>query len=421
MKHAIKPPVRVAIIGMGGFAGMHHEAIMELERHGVCRLVCTCDPFPSTFSNKVTAWCFAERGVSVHDDYRAMLAKHHGELDVVTIPTPPPLHAEMHQMAVEHQLSVYLEKPPTLDIRELNTMLLVEQHAPKATNVGFNFIIEQQRKDIKRRILQDEFGRLRKVGFAGQWPRSSAYYGRASWAGRLSHGNKLVLDSPMGNAMAHYVHNVLYWAGIDELEQWASVDTVQAEMYHAHVIEGADTIFLRATTPEAITLDMAFTHACIGKSRHVEWLECERATITYTTFESAEIRWHNGDSETIHLPNTTLTDNIAHYFAYLRDTPGYSRPSTRLVDCKPFVELNDLAYLSTGAIHSIRNDHKETQESQHEQSVAILDIENIVNTWIREGKFPSEQLVPWAHASIPVAASALLNWDVLINAMVKQK
>lgn len=419
MNHDTNSPLRVAIIGMGGFAGMHHEAVLELERRGVCRLICTCDPIPSAFHDKTSVWRFAERGVSVHDDYRHMLAQHSRELDVVTIPTPVPLHAEMHQIAIEHRLPVYLEKPPTLDIQELNAMLQTELRAVRDTNVGFNFIIEQPRKQIKSRLIRGEFGRLNRVGFTGSWSRSSAYYMRARWAGRLSLGDRLVLDSPMGNAMAHYVHNILYWAGTKELEQWATVDTVLAEMYRAHAIEGTDTIFLRATTPDAITLDMAFTHACDGKSHHIEWLECDRARITYTTFESAEIRWHNGSTERIPLPNTTLTDNMAHYFAFLQNAPGLARPSTRLIDCKTFVTLNDLAYLSSGAIYDIDSNHKVVRGPDHEQTVAIDDIESIMKCFVNEGKFPSDQSVPWAHSSLPMSASALARWDVLINAMVK--
>jgi len=49
-----KQPLRVAVIGMGGFAGAHHEVIKDLEESGACRLVCACDPQPEQFT--------AERG-----------------------------------------------------------------------------------------------------------------------------------------------------------------------------------------------------------------------------------------------------------------------------------------------------------------------------------------------------------------------
>src|SRR5690606_28291972 len=45
-----KSPIRVGIIGMGGYAARHHEALLQLENAGEARLVCTCDPAPSKFA-----------------------------------------------------------------------------------------------------------------------------------------------------------------------------------------------------------------------------------------------------------------------------------------------------------------------------------------------------------------------------------
>ncbi len=36
-----KGELRLGIVGMGGFAQSHHEAVLALEREGECRLVCT--------------------------------------------------------------------------------------------------------------------------------------------------------------------------------------------------------------------------------------------------------------------------------------------------------------------------------------------------------------------------------------------
>lgn len=60
----------------------------------------------------------------------------------------------------------------------------------------------QVRQALKARLLAGEFGRLKQSAMLGSWPRSSAYYGRAEWAGRLMLGGERVLDSPIGNAMA---------------------------------------------------------------------------------------------------------------------------------------------------------------------------------------------------------------------------
>ena len=79
---------RIAIIGMGGFAGSHHHAIARLEERGHARLVCACDPSAALFANEQQGWRFAARGVQVFTDYRAMLEACHRSLDLVVIPTP---------------------------------------------------------------------------------------------------------------------------------------------------------------------------------------------------------------------------------------------------------------------------------------------------------------------------------------------
>jgi len=183
---------RVGIIGMGGFARAHHRAVLDLERRGQCRFVTTCDPDPSAHRELAADLGFSERGVSVYDSYREMLDDERERLDVVTVPAPLPLHAEMHRACVERGLAVYLEKPPTLDYAELDEILLVEARAERLTNVGFNYIVETPRQQLKRRLLDGGFGQVQQVCFHGLWPRSTAYYARTNCAGRLRLGARLM-------------------------------------------------------------------------------------------------------------------------------------------------------------------------------------------------------------------------------------
>ncbi|MEO6569768.1 MAG: Gfo/Idh/MocA family oxidoreductase, partial [Opitutaceae bacterium] len=151
-------PVRIGIIGMGGFAGSHHAAVAKLEERGHAKLICTCDPRAEFFAVEQQTWKFPSRGVSVFNDYRAMLDACHRDLDLVVIPTPIQLHAEMHAACTAIRLPTYLEKPPTLDYAELERMIVNDARAPKASLVGFNFIIEKTRLALKERILSGDFG-----------------------------------------------------------------------------------------------------------------------------------------------------------------------------------------------------------------------------------------------------------------------
>jgi predicted dehydrogenase len=345
-------PVRIGIIGMGGFAGSHHAAVAKLEERGQAKLVCTCDPRLEFFAVEQQTWKFAPRGVSVFHDYRTMLDACRRDLDLVVIPTPIQLHAEMHAACTALGLPTYLEKPPTLDYAELERMIVNDARAPKSSLVGFNFIIEKPRLTLKERILAGEFGAVRGTMLSASWPRPASYFSRNDWAGRLLIDDRLVFDSCFGNAMAHFVHNMLFWAGGSELFSWAQLAVVRAELYRAHAIEGADTFFVEADTTAGVTMRFAVSHACAGASSQCETILCDKATIRYLVGNQVEIRWADGRNEkTFVEPFDSLGENHLEYFRYLRGE--VARPATTLVDSRPFVLLNNLAYVSSKRITPI--------------------------------------------------------------------
>jgi predicted dehydrogenase len=386
------PPIRIGIIGMGGYAGAHHNAVIRLEEKHHARLVCTCDPGAQAFASQQELWRFPARGVKVFSDYRAMLDACGAELDLLVVPTPIPLHAEMHRAGVERGIPVYLEKPPTLDYVELEEMIQCDRAARKATQVGFNFIIEKPRLALKRRLLNGDFGTLRETHFLAQWARPTSYFSRNGWAGRLlTQDGKLVLDSCFGNAMAHFVHNMLFWAGGPELMSWASLASVQAELYRAHDIEGADTFFVEAAATSDVLLRFALTHACSGPSTHMETVVCDKASIRYTVGRQIEILWKDGRVECTPLePFDTLVENHLEYYRYLRGET--SRPATLLSDARPFVIINNLAYVASQEIAPIPADRLSLVRNEKEQKdyLSVNGLPSALEEFLSLGRWPGE-------------------------------
>ncbi len=362
----MKAPIRIGIAGMGGFAGSHHSTVLQLEERGLARLICTCDPRNSAFAAEQQNWRFAARGVQVFSDYRDMLSACHDRLDLFVVPTPIPLHAEMHATATVFGLPAYLEKPPTLDFLELEKMIAADTRARKASLVGFNFIIEKARLSLKERLLAGEFGPIRGATLSALWPRPASYFTRNEWAGRLIIDGRVVLDSCFGNAMAHFVHNLLFWIGAPELFSWAQLAAVRAELYRAHAIEGADTFFVETDTTSGVTMRFAVSHACAGHSTQCEMLLCEKAVLRYAVGRHIEIRWNDGRVEkTLLEPFDPLMENHLDYLRYLRgESP---RPATTLADARPFVALNDLAHVSSGRIAPIPAAHVSAVREEKEQ------------------------------------------------------
>ncbi|MGI6086653.1 MAG: Gfo/Idh/MocA family protein [Kiritimatiellia bacterium] len=417
-------PISVGIIGMGGFAGSHQLAVKQLEATGACRLVCSCDPDLSKFKDKMSEWEYRRRGIKVFDNYLAMLDYCAAELDMVVIPTPVPLHAPMHRACIERGLAVYLEKPPTLNYQELDEMLEVEARAEKLTQVGFNHIVEGERRKMKQRLVAGEFGQLREVGYRGLWERSNNYYSRAPWAGRLMLNGRLVLDSGMGNAMAHYVHNILFWGGMRDVLDWAPVEWAEAELYRAHSIQGMDTSFVRAGLGGGVRLTIVMSHACWQPER-MEWLVCDKARI-FVKEEGYRIAWHDGRQETIPIPlapdtpMTKLKENHCAYYAYLRGEA--ERPLTRLEDTRPFVQLCDLVYVAAGRIHQISPQYiqRKVQPEDQAEFLQIDDLSQATDCFIQNGEWPSQQGLPWAGPGGRAAISELPRLYETVERMVAE-
>ena len=416
----MKPPIRIGIVGMGGFAGSHHNAVARLEERGHAKLVCTCDPHAAAFAGQQQTWRFAERGVQVFPDYRTMLDACHRGLDLVVVPTPINLHAEMHAAATALGLPVYLEKPPTLDFAELEKMIVADARARKASLVGFNFIIEKLRLSLKERLLAGEFGAVRGATLSALWPRPASYFARNNWAGRLMIDNHAVLDSCFGNAMAHFVHNLLFWTGGPELFSWAQLAAVRAELYRAHAIEGADTFFVETDTTAGVTMRFALSHACAGQSTHCEMVLCEKAVLRYAVGRQIEIRWNDGRVENIALePFDPLVENHLDYFRYLRGES--SRPATTLADSRPFVALNDLAHVSSGHIATIPAALVRDIRDEKEQK-DYLDVAGMISAhenFLVRGLWPSAN--GWGRAPGEVTTTAdLPRFHDIVRAMAKK-
>jgi hypothetical protein len=213
---------------------------------------------------------------------------------------------------------------------------------------------------------------------------------------------RMVLDSCFGNAMAHFVHNMLFWTGGPDLFSWAQIAAVRAELYRAHAIEGADTFFVEADTASGISLRFALSHACTGPTTHVETVVCDRAVLNYSVGHHVEIRWTDGRVERTPLePFDGLAENHLEYYRYLRGESA--RPATTLVDSRPFVALNALAHVSSGRIAPIpaglvtrTRDDKDQQDY-----LDVAGLAPIVDGFLVRGLWPGAQ--GWERAQGEVA------------------
>ncbi|BCM88585.1 inositol 2-dehydrogenase/D-chiro-inositol 3-dehydrogenase [Abditibacteriota bacterium] len=410
--------LKAAVIGLGGFAHAHHDALRVLEANGEVQVVATCDPQVEKFAATPLLADLEARSVPIHTDYLEMLDVHANELDFVTIPTPIPLHATMHRACVERGMAVYLEKPPTLDWRELDSMIETEKEAHFQTQVGFNFIIETTRQSLKARILAGEFGDLKRAIFVGCHPRSESYFRRAHWAGRLRNNGHLILDSCVGNALAHQIHNLLFWCGESEVLSWGEIRSVEAELYRAHAIENFDTVFARGQCGQT-NIWVGATHTGSGPAWQHEIVDCEHARIIYGG-PTYQIHWHDGRQEENPTDTNTVSNilvrNLRYFAHYLRGEEV--RPLTTLADSRPFVMLNDLILVAAGHITTLPNTLVDNQMGSREEVLrSVVEIQTSLQLFLEQGLFPSEMGTAWAIAGGRAQASQITQLDAVIESI----
>lgn len=388
-------PLKVAICGIGGYASSHHREFAVLEKSGRVRVVATCDPALDRIPEKCLAHDFAGRGVSTHHSFEEMMESLAPGLDVSVVATPIHCHAPMHEELIRRGIACYLEKPPTLDPRELDRMLEVEKSARIATHVGFCYIFLADRLTLKKRMVAGDFGRPLELSFMGLVSRKPGYFKRSTWAGRLRLGNTLVLDSCLGNAMAHNLNNMLFWAGTESVSTRARPVEMESELYRANPIEGCDTIFANCRLNNGTTLRLAASHAIDNpESTMVERMVFEHATITIENGTKTTIAWRDNRNEEIDLQLPSLAASLVSYLEFVEGRAD--RPAQTLEESRGFVDANALFYTAAKAIHTI--DDAQIRQASPEATRAIVGIEEACRRMVETGSPPSRSNMAWGRA-----------------------
>lgn len=404
-------PVKVGLIGVGGFAAFHLLKLQQLEAEGWCRLKACADPHSELLARTTEEQHFTERGVSTYATHTELLAVEAAKLDFVIVPTPLPLHAQMHRDCVEAGVACYLEKPPSLYLPELEEMVATDRKAVTPTQVGFNWRDEPARLRIKDFACRGEFGKMKAAKLHVMWQREASYYQRNQWNGRLFQEDRPVLDSCIGNATSHFLNLLLWHAGTNSINQFAAPAQVEAELYRAHDIESFDTAFLRGRTTTAVDFVLAVSHACEEELFNEEIYEFERATVTWRQDHHGEIRWADGAVEDLPIcPEHTLSRCLRHYARVLGGLAD--APLQTLAECRPFVQLTTMALLSCPDIPTV-----ETPPSGDGGVRIIPGVSEAARELLSSRRLPSEVAFAWAQPAQVVYRDALLEVEEAIQTL----
>jgi predicted dehydrogenase len=286
--------IRVALIGVSGYARVHYEMLAAAAAKGQIRLVAVT----VINSEEEAERCRSIRdgGGVIFEDAFQMLDELSGRIDLCFIPTGIHLHAAMTIAALEAGANVYVEKPAAATIQDVRAMQEAEARCRRFVAVGYQTIYAEETLWMKDLILGGKIGHLKSIKCRGLWPRMDAYYVRNGWAGRLRVNGDWILDSPINNAISHQLNMLCFLAG-GTREQSAEIAEVQAELYRARDIESADTACLRIRTGVGVPMYFFVTHSCEGHLNPEIVVRGDAGEICWT-FDSVTLRTADGEVET---------------------------------------------------------------------------------------------------------------------------
>ena len=304
--------VKVALVGLGGYGNIYARMLLEdAAEHGV-RLVAGIDPFAERSGNLEK---FRQAAIPVYNDLASFFAQ--DRADLVIISTAIHLHAPMTKQALAQGSHVLCEKPVCATLVEYDQMLDAEKRAGKFVAIGYQWSYARAIQELKNDILNGKLGRPLRFKSMVLWPRAISYYRRNDWAGKIrSAGGAWVYDSPVHNATAHYLHNLLFLLG-DAPGSGASPVDVQAECYRVNAIENYDAAAVRChvyprSQLEPVEVLFYSVHPVRNECGPLMRLEFEKAVVEYERGEGVMLRarFQDGRIREYGDPNSDESDKL---------------------------------------------------------------------------------------------------------------
>jgi predicted dehydrogenase len=279
-------------------------------------------------------------GVSVHQSLDEFYQESGAGLAVIS--SPIQLHAEHTCQALAHGSHVLVEKPAAAVTADVDRMVVARNRFGLFVAVGFQWSFARTILQLKRDIIAGRFGAPLAGRCLTLWPRTEAYYQRNSWAGRKRDSQgRWILDSPASNAMAHFLHNLLFLLG-DELDSSAVPVNVIARLARANDIETFDTIATQVLVRHDVQLFFLASHT-VAEDEVTEpkfQLEFEDATVEFSGGDAPmNARLRNGTVLQYESPNaTTQAEKLWHCVEAIESTSAIpcgletARPHTQCIE-----------------------------------------------------------------------------------------
>jgi len=269
-------PVSIALVAVGGYGNFYVSSLLDKTDPGLFDITGIVDPVAQR-SPRIGD--LKSLNIPIYESLGEFYARHSAQLAIVS--SPIHLHCQQSCEALENGSNVLCEKPLGATIQEAARMITQRDRAGKFVGIGYQWSFSAAIQALKKDIIAGHLGKPLRLKTIVLWPRAENYYQRNNWAGALqdAKGN-WILDSPVNNATAHYLHNMLYLIG-DRIDRSARPVRVTAELYRANDIANYDTGIARILTAENTEVLYYASHAVENSHGPEFLLEFEQASVSF--------------------------------------------------------------------------------------------------------------------------------------------
>jgi len=205
-------PIRIGMIGMGGFMNRHSEDLGKIPE---AKVVAITDPAAENRANHKKR--HAHLGPAVeYDDYKAMLKKE--RLDAVVVASPHTVHYEQIMAALDRGLHVLVEKPMVCRIDHGVRVVKKVRKTGLVLTIGYHRHTGGTYRYVRREIAAGRIGKVQAIACfqAQEWKKGTA--GKWRQVPELSGGGQL------NDSGSHLVDVMLWMTGLQARTVSAQID-----------------------------------------------------------------------------------------------------------------------------------------------------------------------------------------------------
>jgi predicted dehydrogenase len=384
-------PVSVVLVAVGGYGLTYVNALLDQAQPLRARVVGVVDPFADGCKRIAE---IRQRGIPIHADLESFYAGQQAELAVIS--SPIHLHSPQTCAALEQGSHVLCDKPAAATIQDVRRMEAARERAGRFVAIGYQWSFSEAVQALKADILEGRFGVPQRLRTLVLWPRNEAYYQRNNWAGALRNAaGDWILDSPVNNATAHYLHNMFYVLGSAPGRSALPV-RLTAELYRANPISNYDTGVVRAWTETGVEVLFYSTHTT-EQQRGPEFVyEFSRGTVRYDARSKQIVaEFADGSGRAYGSPDADTPRKLWDCVAAVRG--GGPIACDIEAAAAQTLCMNGMQDSAPG-IAGFPADLVSRQGDAGARVTVVRDLDGVLIRAYEEGRLPAEMGVPWAVA-----------------------